>query len=185
MNTFTSFLFAIGGLSGLILSVALVWSILIPSKRVWPPAEQQTVIPFLAWGLTLAIFGSVIGLGIIDWGSIISPDWLRWGVGPILIVLGNFIVWWGAFSIGMKATSGGKKELITTGLYRFSRHPQYVADIGILVGFGLLFSSIWVWPIVWVGVLVLAVATFAEEPWLRVQYGSKYDEYRAGTRRFF
>ena len=76
----------------------------------------------------------------------------------------------------MKATSGGKNELINTGHYRFSRHPQYVADIGILVGFGLLFSSIWAWPIVCVGVFVLVVATFAEEPWLRLQYDSKYDD---------
>ena len=92
MNTFSLFLFFMGGLSGLILIAALVWSILVPSKRVWPPADQKAVIPALAWGLTLAIFGSVIGLGVADWGSIISPNWLRWGVGPILIVLGNLIV---------------------------------------------------------------------------------------------
>jgi protein-S-isoprenylcysteine O-methyltransferase Ste14 len=90
----------------------------------------------------------------------------------------------GAFSIGLKATSGARDELITSGLYRFSWHPQYLADMAILIGFGLLFASSWVWPIVIVGVAALALAPLAEEPWLHEQYGSKYSNYCAETRRY-
>lgn len=135
-------------------------------------------------GLTLAVFAATIGLGVLDWGAISTPGWLQWAVGPVLIVAGNLIAWWGAFSIGLKATSGGKDELVTTGLYRYSRNPQYVADLAILLGFGLLFSSIWAWGVLEIGIAALAIAPVAEEQGLHEQYGKQYDDYRSETRRF-
>jgi protein-S-isoprenylcysteine O-methyltransferase Ste14 len=101
-----------------------------------------------------------------------------------LIATGNLFVWWGAFSIGLKVTNGARDKLITSGLYRFSRNPQYLADMAILIGFGFLFASPWVWLVVIVGITALALAPFAEEPWLRDQYGSRYREYCAETRRY-
>lgn len=130
------------------------------------------------------MFGAVIGLGIVDWKSASMPNALRWAVGPFLIAIGNLIAWWGAFIIGLKATSGVRDELITSGLYRFSRNPQYLADMAILIGLGLLFASPWVWPVVIVGVAALALAPLAEEPWLCEQYGTKYRNYCAETRRY-
>lgn len=184
MTAAQGILLVVGLLSGLTLIGALIWSILRPFKRVWPPNNETSMIPTIAWGLTLAVFGAAIGVGVLDWGSLATPNTLRWAFGPFLIATGNLIVWWGAFSIGLKATSGTRDELITSGLYRFSRNPQYVADMAILIGFGLLFSSLWVWPVVIVGVAALALAPFAEEPWLREQYGSKYRDYCAETRRY-
>lgn len=177
-------LVVVGLLSGLVLISALLWSIVRPSKRIWPPNRENSAIPNIAWGLTLAVFGAVIGLGIVDLKSASMPNALRWAVGPFLIATGNLIVWWGAFSIGLKATSGARDELITSGLYRFSRNPQYLADMAILIGLGLLFASPWVWPVVIVGVAALALAPLAEEPWLCEQYGSKYRDYCAETRRY-
>ena len=97
-------LVVVGLLSGLVLIGALLWSIVRPSKRIWPPNREHSVIPNIAWGLTLAVFGAVIGLGILDWKSASMANALRWAVGPFLIATGNLIVWWGAFSIGLKAT---------------------------------------------------------------------------------
>lgn len=184
MTTVQILFFATGALSSLLLIGALLWSIFRPSKRIWPPNRGKSLIPTIAWALTLTVFGAAIGLGVLDWGSISTPYWLRWAVGPVLIAFGNLIAWQGAFGIGLKATSGRKDKLITTGLYRHSRNPQYLADMAIFVGIGLLFSSFWVWPIVVVGVLPLAIAPFAEEPWLRAQYGAKFDDYCAETGRF-
>lgn len=97
-------LVVVGLLSGLVLIGALLWSIARPSKRIWPPNREHSVIPNIAWGLTLAVFGAVMGLGILDWKSASMANALRWAVGPFLIATGNLIVWWGAFSIGLKAT---------------------------------------------------------------------------------
>ena len=174
----------VGLLSGLVLIGALLWSIVRPSKRIWPSNNETSLIPIVAWGLTLAIFGAVIGVGILDWGSVTTPDILRWAAGPVLISAGNLIAWRGAFSIGMKATSGRRGKLVTSDLYRYSRNPQYVADMVILVGFGLLLSSLWVWSIVVVGIAALTVAPLAEEPWLHEQFGSQYRDYCTRTRRY-
>jgi len=184
MTAAQGILLVAGLLSGMTLIGTLVWSIFLPSRRIWPPNNETSPIPTVAWGLTLAVFGTAIGLGILDWGTVSTLDPVRWALGPVLIVAGNLIVWWGAFSIGLKATSGGRDKLITTGLYRHSRNPQYLADMAILIGFGLWLSSFWVWPIVAVGVLALAMAPFAEEPWLSAQYGAKFDDYCAVTGRF-
>ena len=88
-------LVVVGLLSGLVLIGALLWSIARPSKRIWPPNREHSVIPNIAWGLTLAVFGAVIGLGILDWKSASMANPLRWAVGPFLIATGNLIVWWG------------------------------------------------------------------------------------------
>lgn len=178
-------IFVFGMLSGLVLICALSWSMLFPSKRIWPPRKFNSAIPMAAWGLTLAVYASAIGLGFLDWGARAMPFWLQWIIGPLLILAGNLAAWRGAFAIGLQTTSGAKGELVTSGLYRYSRNPQYVADIAIFLGLGLLFSSTWVWPVVAVGVIALASAPLAEEPWLRAQYGSDYDDYSAATRRFF
>ena len=62
----------VGGLlSGLVLIGALLWSIVRPSKRIWPPNREHSVIPNIAWGLTLAVFGAVIGLGILDFNLVL------------------------------------------------------------------------------------------------------------------
>ena len=184
MTLFQDSLLIVGLLSGLVLICALLWSIVWPTKRIWPPKSGDFFIPSITWGLTVAVFGAVIALGILDWTPVALPDTLRWAVGPFLIAAGNLVVWWGVFSIGLKATSGARGELITSGPYRFSRNPQYLADIAILIGLGLLFASPWVWPVVIIGVIALALAPFAEEPWLRDQYESRYREYCAETRRY-
>lgn len=177
-------IFVFGMLSGLVLICALSWSMLFPSRRIWPPKTFNSVIPMAAWGLTLAVYASAIGLGILDWGGRNMPFLLQWILGPLLIFAGNLAAWRGAFAIGLQTTSGAKGDLVTSGLYRYSRNPQYVADIAIFLGIGLLFSSFWVWPVVAVGIIALAFAPLAEEPWLRAQYGSDYGDYFAVTRRF-
>ena len=94
------------------------------------------------------------------------------------------MVWWDVHHIGMDATSGAAAELVTSGLCSFSRNPQYVADICILIEIGLLSAVLWVWLIIAVGVVALILAPFAEEPWLQEKYGVVFDTYRVSTRRF-
>ena len=63
----------------------------------------------------------------------------------------------------MAATSGEASGLKTDGLYSWSRNPQYVADILILIGWGILAASLWSLPVLAIGLAVLLVAPFAEQ----------------------
>ena len=86
--------------------------------------------------------------------------------------------------IGMAATSGEATGLVTSGLYRWSRNPQYVADMAILIGWGVLSASLWTIPILAVGLAVLVIAPLAEEPWLEEVYGEQYRSYKKIVRRY-
>lgn len=75
--------------------------------------------------------------------------------------------------------------LITTGIFRLSRNPIYLADLLILAGFSL----IWGKPLGLVLVPVLAWILFArfiqgEEARLRAMFGAEFEAYAARTRRW-
>jgi len=105
-------------------------------------------------------------------------------LGPLLIFLGNLAVWSEVIRFGLPQTGGAVGQLKVDGLYRFSRNPQYVADIAILVGWALLCASVVAIPVIVVGILVLLIAPFAEESWLEEQYGQAYQDYKATVRRY-
>ncbi|MCB5200416.1 hypothetical protein LGQ03_14300 [Loktanella sp. TSTF-M6] len=71
------------------------------------------------------------------------------------------------------------------GFYRWSRNPQYVADMGILLGWAILSAAPSAWIIALGGVVAFALAPFAEEPWLEDVYGALYRKYRTRAPRFF
>ncbi len=184
MLELTAIALSIGLLANSCLMAAVVWSIVCPSRRIWPPRRASTKIQIAAWLLTLGIFGSALIAGVVDWNSLQIPSVVRWGLGAPLIILGNVVVWLGVANLGMRATSGGTNTLITTGLYRHSRNPQYLADIGILAGWAALSASLAALPIVAGGILILLLVPFAEEPWLEDVYGDAYRSYRETTPRF-
>ena len=175
---------AAGCVANLLLVVGILWSIFQPERRVWPPIHSTAVHKTVVWGLTCVGFGSAIALALLEWGALDFPWIIRWGLGLCLIVLGNAVVWSGVMQLGMAATSGDEGVLRTRGLYRVSRNPQYVADIAILIGIGLLSASILAWPVIFTGVAALILATFAEERWLIDRYGDPYRAYLRKTRRF-
>ena len=56
-------LMVIGLLSGLVLISALLCPIFHPSRHIWSPNSERSVIPNFTWGLTLAVFGAMIASG--------------------------------------------------------------------------------------------------------------------------
>lgn len=178
------FAIIVGSIAGFYLLAAFGWSIAFPERRIWPPKQATTGIKFRVWLAAIAIFGATFVLGIVNWNSFDWPALVRWSIGPVLIVAGNVVAWMGVQKIGFDATSGEVAELKTDGLYRYSRNPQYVADMAILVGWAVLSASGWAAFIAIVGVLVLAAAPFAEEPWLEDTYGTDFRTYKSKVRRY-
>ncbi|MEQ9258606.1 MAG: methyltransferase [Roseovarius sp.] len=162
----------------------LVWSALIPARRIWPPEAYGPLTPYAVWSLTGLLAGALIGLGVLGWGGMGLPQWVRYGAGGLLIVLGNLAVWAEVAAFGFRKTSGAEGGLRTDGLYRVSRHPQYVADVAMVTGWCLLAASA---PAALPGagvVLVLLAAPLAEEPWLEERHGAAYRRYKARVRRY-
>ncbi|MGR3638794.1 methyltransferase family protein [Alterinioella nitratireducens] len=174
----------IGGLAGLFLAGLLLWSILRPERRLWPVGTPTLSNQIMVWGPTVAVFVSAALIGVLDWNGLGIPAWLRWGVGLPLVVAGNLVVWPAVLNIGWAATSGAEGQLKTDGGYRWSRNPQYVADIAILAGWSILSGNAATLPVTAAGILALALAPLAEEPWLEETYGAEYRAYRKRVGRY-
>lgn len=170
---------------------SLVFSIVQPSMSVWPSPQRNQA----AWrvrrvvnrvaGVLVACAGlGVLGLALLDRGSLDLPTGLLQLVGTLLLGFGAVFGLWGYVRLGPDASQGALGPLETSGPYRYSRNPQYVGAIGVLLGFGPLCCS----KLALVAGAVLSiwflVAPFAEEPWLSEHLGPGYDAYLLCAPRF-
>lgn len=164
--------------------IAIIWSIVFPKKRLWPPKRSTTFVQIIIWGQTTIVIISAFWLGLGDWNSFGWPAALRWGLGLPMVIAGNLIVGVSAFYIGYAATSGAKTSLKTGGFYRYSRNPQYTADLILFSGWAILSASAHALPVIAITLITLTLTPFAEEPWLRTVYGEAYQNYCRKVRRF-
>lgn len=179
------FLFQITGLVAATLGLAAVlWSAAKPLHGIWPPRQRTRLSVIAVWGLTTLLVASLLMLGILDWGTADIPAWQRWGIAPLLLVVSNIAVWAEALDFGPAQTMGARGTLKTTGLYRYSRNPQYVADAVMVVGWLLLSAAPAATPLGIVTVVLLLVTPLTEEPWLESVYGDAYRAYRSQVRRY-
>ena len=130
----------------------------------------------------------LINPGWMNWSKIGLPEWARWlGVGiGILCVLG---IYWLFSSIGsgITPTSATRTQhtLVTSGPYRWVRHPLYTVGSSMFVAFGMMADN---WFIAGLGILtfiLMAIRTPKEEANLIEKFGDEYREYMRRTGRFF
>jgi len=97
---------SLGFFAAVTMIAMIVWSILFPDKRIWPPNISTPTNRIFVWAITLTIFASAILLAMLDWNSFGWPTVPRWGIGLPLIIAGNWFAWRGALNLGMETTSG-------------------------------------------------------------------------------
>jgi len=107
----------------------------------------------------------------------VGPRWL----GVLLAGVGTLFIFWSGVALGRlyspEVTVQEGHHLVTSGPYRFVRHPRYAGGIALILGMVLVFRS-------WVGLLV-AVAFVAilglrirdEEALMRQEFGAEWDAY--------
>ena len=179
----TSILFATL-VAQLLLGGSLVLTLLVPRIRIWPPPRRRSWQYVYTWGLTLISFAGILALGILDWNSFVLEHCLRVPIGFGLIISSIVLVVWAVRTLGLHASQGLGGTLVEEGPYSFTRNPQYVADIGMLVGFAVLANSIFAWITSLLGMVWFVLAPLTEEPWLRDRFGVEYDLYMNRVPRF-
>ena len=100
------------------------------------------------------------------------------------MIFGLILVIWGVRTLGVYATQGLGGEFIREGPYRFSRNPQYVGDIALLMGYILMCNSILAGITGLLGIVWLVLAPYTEEPWLMDRFGDAYKDYKSQVPRF-
>lgn len=124
----------------------------------------------------------------MGWSQIGLPEWARWfgvGIGSICVLL----IYWLFSSIqsGITSTSATRTNhtLVTSGPYRWVRHPLYTVGASLFIAFGMMADN---WFIVALGILtfiLMAIRTPKEEANLIEKFGDEYREYMQHTGRFF
>lgn len=123
----------------------------------------------------------------LAWTQLPIPAEFRW-VGVTIAALSVLSTWWVFRTLGLNVTRTSKTRdnatLVTTGPYRFVRHPFYV-NVALAFGALSLVTRSW-WFIVWIGLalVLLAVRTKREEANLEARFGDSWRAYAARTGRF-
>lgn len=114
--------------------------------------------------------------------DILTSDVVRYSVFIVLSGLGLTVVVWSLISLPLKERG---RSLVTTGAYRYFRHPLYAAFLLLLnVGFAFLLNN-WVylcWALLMFPIWSLNVRS--EEELMKNVFSESYDEYCRKTWRF-
>ncbi|MFW9897101.1 MAG: methyltransferase family protein [Candidatus Thorarchaeota archaeon] len=178
--------FSISLIGNIIITLELIYIILKSKRkiRVFPPQNKHSLQFWIYWILVTISYGNIFLLCILDWDSFIFQLWLRLPFGVFLIIIGLIIMLWGAWSLNISSSMGLQKTLIVRGLYKYSRNPQYIGNILLLIGIIIVSNSALTLVVGILGIFWTILLPFAEEPWLREQFGEKYKEYCKKVRRF-
>lgn len=144
----------------------------------------------------IRIFGLVLWLSPLvyllnpawmTWSKIGLPESVRW-LGVLLGILCVAGIYWLFSSIGsgITPTSATRKQhaLVTSGPYRWVRHPLYTIGSSMFIAFGMMADN---WFVALLGILAfiaMAVRTPKEEANLIEKFGDEYREYIKHTGRF-
>lgn len=148
------------------------------SVRLPPP-----LVPLIGIAVGLALFRLVWPLQLPLEGAV------RYGLAALLVGAGMGFM---AAAIGLFRDSGqdpkpwaSTPEIISTGVYRFTRNPMYVGMGFMQAGIGVALVNGWIVALV---PLVLAAiyhtAIRHEEAYLEGKFGSDYSDYKASVRRW-
>jgi protein-S-isoprenylcysteine O-methyltransferase Ste14 len=152
-------------------------------RRGYEQHQRLTLIPFflqiLIWGLFFA-FPCIYNP--YDWAwsqshtSEVIPvlgflGWACVGIGLLILVISMAWLGWSRSS-GLEA-----RRLETTGPYRFTRNPQLMGGVLLIIGYILLWPSWYAlgWLVLFAVMMHMMVLT--EEEYLRCIYGEEFEQY--------
>ncbi len=112
-------------------------------------------------------------------------------VGTIVTAVGAVIALWCVFTFafigkGTPAPFDPPRRLVVRGPYQFVRNPMYIGAILALLGAAIFYGSLAI--LIYAALFFLATHLFViayEEPGLRQTFGSEYEAYCRGVRRWW
>lgn len=158
----------------------VIWFLPFPlNKWNFQPTERQD--KRARWGLFLQL----IAYSLL-WQS---PFWLkssgpwRTALAVLFFAFASIWSWTGVWALGRQlrfdAAIGPDHQLVTSGAYRWLRHPIYTSMFCMLLGTGFLFTPIWL--------LLIAIVVFVAGTEIRVRiedalllsrFGEQFSTYR-------
>lgn len=151
------------------------------------PPLLRVLLRISGLALWLGVFTYLINPQWMAWSRIDLPDWLRW-VGIGMGVFGDLLAYWVFSNLGNNVSptvlTRREASLVTSGPYRWVRHPLYIMGLISYLGFALLAENWFIGLMLVIGFVFLALRTPIEEAHLIEKFGDEYRQYMARTGRF-
>lgn len=162
------------------------------ARRVGGAISRSAEPPGLIAGrifVALPLFGSVVAYVVnpdwMTWASLSLPSWARW-TG---VALGGLVVasiYWVLTTLGANVSetvlTKPQHRLVTTGPYRWVRHPLYTVGVALFMSLALMAANWFI--LLWALIALLAVRFVViprEEAHLTAAFGDAYRRYRSST----
>jgi len=187
---------------GLVLVWSVLGSIFLAFIPFYKKSQRKPASVYMAFMVAMAfeMFGIPMSMYILSWvlGSSL-PEGVLWGhtlvqqfghlgmyIGTALGAIGLALVVLGWKEVFRRYWSKeeGKGELVTHGIYRYIRHPQYTGFL--LITGGMLLDWATLPMLIMYPVMIVLYYKLArrEEAELEAQFGKAYIDYRARTGMF-
>jgi protein-S-isoprenylcysteine O-methyltransferase Ste14 len=156
--------------------VRLLFTQFVFLKRAVGWAEVSFVVP---WVLCIYLLFAIAG------GTNPSPTGVPSTIGAVVFVCGSWMNSYAEYARhAWKRHPENRGRLYTLGLFRYSRHPNYLGDLVSFSGLCLIAGR---WVTIAIPLIMLAGFVFANIPMLdshlHDHYGRAFDEYAARTRK--
>ncbi|MDX1614497.1 MAG: isoprenylcysteine carboxylmethyltransferase family protein [Candidatus Promineifilaceae bacterium] len=141
-------------------------------------------------GFTVWLYAVVyiVAPGLLEWSVIDLPAWLRWLGAAVALLAVPPLAIWAQRALGRNVSTTvithEDHELITTGPYRYVRHPLYTIGFLFFSSLALLAASWFLAVAIVVVFILLALRTPTEERMLRRHFGAAYEGYSRRTGRY-
>lgn len=181
---------AAGLLAASLLVPLLALTLLKPDLGFWPSRGSWTWQSLSFWSLFRTLNVSTMCLAALslilpDGQSILGLPWLVRLVGLAVFLIVGALYLYTLFALGRANTYCRRGGLVTDGIYRWTRNPQYATVIPAFAGLALAANSPEVLLLTALLIGVYVLMAHAEEPWLLKQYGEAYRRYQSEVPRFF
>ncbi len=121
------------------------------------------------------------------WSKIDLPEWVRW-VGVSMGLVSVVLIYWVFSNLGnnVSPTVVTRKNhtLVTSGPYRWVRHPLYTTGFLSYIGFVLLSENAFIAVLALIGMVFLRIRLPKEEARLIERFGDEYRAYMRSTGTF-
>lgn len=149
------------------------------------PAAETRPVQKIASALAFTFLAAMIIVSVLDhrFGWSVVPAWVS-VVGNALVATGlgiaMLVVSQNSYAAANVIVESGQ-TVVTTGLYRFVRHPMYAGNVVMMAGIPLALGSYWGLLFMLPGMVVLAMRIVDEEKLLRAELDG-YDAYARKVR---
>jgi protein-S-isoprenylcysteine O-methyltransferase Ste14 len=137
--------------------------------------------------LWLGVFAYFINPAWMAWSQVDLPVWLRLS-GAALGIVTDGLIYWVFSSLGNNVSptvvTRRQHKLVTSGPYRWVRHPLYTVGFLSYIGFALLAANWYVAILAVAAMILLSLRVPAEEEALIARNGDAYRDYTKRTGRF-